>query len=84
MSTMLLIARTDAESGRLISSSVDVQDHPYMLGTTRMGKSLAEVLAHAEAQGKTGAEVDKVEKEWSESHQLCTFDQGQWIILVYN
>jgi len=76
MSTMLLIARTDAESGRLISSSVDTNDHPYMLGTTRVGKSLAEVLAHAEAQGKTGWEVDKVEKEWTESHHLCTFDQA--------
>ena len=74
---MLLIARTDAESGRLISSSVDIADHPYMLGTTRVGKSLAEVLALAEAQGKTGAEVDKVEKEWTESHELCTFDQGR-------
>lgn len=29
---MLLIARTDAESARLISSTVDVADHEFILG----------------------------------------------------
>lgn len=28
---MLVIARTDAESGRLLSSSVDAGDHPYVM-----------------------------------------------------
>lgn len=28
---MLVIARTDAESGRLLSSSVDPGDHPYVM-----------------------------------------------------
>ncbi|KAI9570181.1 isocitrate lyase and phosphorylmutase [Boletus coccyginus] len=31
---MLVIARTDAESGRLLSSSVDAGDHPYVMIST--------------------------------------------------
>lgn len=32
---MLLIARTDSESGKLLSSTVDVVDHPFILGRFR-------------------------------------------------
>ena len=46
-------------------------------GTTVPGKGLAEVIQQAEARGATGAEVDKVEKEWLEEHPLCTFNQGE-------
>lgn len=73
---MVLIARTDAESGKLISSTVDVLDHEYIKGTTVPGKGLAEVIQEAEARGATGAEVDKIEKEWLEQHPLCTFNQA--------
>jgi isocitrate lyase len=77
-STMLLIARTDSESAKLISSTVDVDDHEFIKGTTTQGsKGLAEVLAEAEARGASGAEVDKLEKEWTDSHEMCTFDQGR-------
>lgn len=76
-STMLLIARTDSESGKLISSDVDVADHEFILGTTTKGtQSLAQVLSDAELRGASGAEVDKLEQKWTESHEMCTFDQG--------
>jgi isocitrate lyase len=75
-STMLVIARTDSESGKLISSTVDIDDHEFILGTTLKGKSLAQVLAEAEASGATGPEVDLLEKEWTESHKLCTFNEA--------
>jgi isocitrate lyase len=76
-STMLLIARTDSEAAKLISSTVDTSDHEFIKGTTTKGrKSLAEVLADAEARGASGPEVDKLEKEWMDSHEICTFDQG--------
>ncbi|KAK1217469.1 mitochondrial 2-methylisocitrate lyase [Marasmius sp. AFHP31] len=39
-STMLIIARTDAESGKLISSAVDVADHEFVKGTTVPGKPI--------------------------------------------
>jgi len=77
-STMLLIARTDSESGKLISSNVDINDHEFIVGTTTKGTdSLAQVLAEAEAKGATGAEVDRLEKDWSDSHEMCTFNQGR-------
>jgi isocitrate lyase len=76
-STMLLIARTDSESGKLLSSNIDVADHEYIIGTTtKSPRGLAEVLADAEAKGATGPEIDRLEKEWISSHELCTFNQG--------
>ncbi|KAI0347990.1 isocitrate lyase [Trametopsis cervina] len=74
--TMLLIARTDAESAKLVSSTVDVLDHEFIRGTTVPGKGLAEVIQAAEARGATGAEVNKIEKEWLEEHPLCTFNEA--------
>ena len=82
-STMLLIARTDSESGKLISSNVDISDHEFIVGTTTKGTdSLAQVLAEAEAKGATGAEIDLLEKGWTESHHMCTFNEGI-VILRY-
>ncbi|KAJ7805166.1 isocitrate lyase [Mycena olivaceomarginata] len=67
-STMLLIARTDSESAKLLSSSVDAEDHEFILGTTsKVTKGLSQVLADAEARGAT----------WRrEEHPLCTFNQA--------
>ncbi|KAF8079082.1 isocitrate lyase [Lyophyllum atratum] len=76
-STMHLIARTDSESAKLISSNVDVTDQEFILGTTiESAHSLAQVLSEAEARGASGAEVDQLEKDWTASHQMVTFDQG--------
>ncbi|KAH7886193.1 isocitrate lyase [Phlebopus sp. FC_14] len=69
---MLVIARTDAESARLISSSVDIGDHPFILGTTTPGKPLAEALAAA----MDAADATRIEKEWDSTHPLMTFDQA--------
>lgn len=75
---MLLIARTDSESGKLISSNVDVTDHEFILGTTTKGTPpLAQALADAEVKGATGADIDHLEKEWTASHEMCTFNQGK-------
>ncbi|KAG6911336.1 hypothetical protein DXG01_001007 [Tephrocybe rancida] len=71
-STMHLIARTDSESGKLLSSNVDVADHEFILGTiTNGGKPLAQALAEAESRGATGAEVDQIEKDWTASHDMA-------------
>ncbi|KAL0951733.1 hypothetical protein HGRIS_008407 [Hohenbuehelia grisea] len=75
--TMLLIARTDSESAKLVSSTVDPSDHEFIIGTSTKGvKALAEVIADAEARGASGAEIDALEKNWNDSVQLCTFDQA--------
>ncbi|KAF5332559.1 hypothetical protein D9611_005088 [Ephemerocybe angulata] len=76
-STMLLIARTDSESGKLISSTVDAADHEFILGTTKTDSlPLAQVIADAEATGATGANIDRLEKKWMDEHPLTTFDQA--------
>ncbi|KAJ7044949.1 isocitrate lyase [Mycena alexandri] len=76
-STMLLIARTDSESAKLLSSSIDADDHEFIMGTTsKVSKGLAQVLSDAEARGATGAEVDALEQQWTQEHPLCTFNQA--------
>jgi isocitrate lyase len=80
---MLLIARTDAESARLLSSTVDARDHPYIRGVrTRLPDgsqrlALAEVLDRAEAEGRGGAEIDNLEAKWLSEVRLTTFDEGK-------
>ncbi|PSS29671.1 hypothetical protein PHLCEN_2v2819 [Hermanssonia centrifuga] len=74
--TMLLIARTDAESARLISSTVDVLDHEFILGTTAKGKGLAESIQHAESRGASAEEIDAVESAWLAAHPLVTFNEA--------
>ncbi|KAI0690738.1 isocitrate lyase [Cytidiella melzeri] len=74
--TMLLIARTDAESAKLLSSTVDILDHEFIRGTTVTGKGLAEVIQEAEARGASGADVNKIEQHWLEEHPLCTFNEA--------
>jgi hypothetical protein len=81
--TMLLIARTDAESARLLSSTVDARDHPYIRGApTRLPDgsrrpALAEVLDRAEADGRSAVEIDNLEAKWLSEVKLTTFDEGK-------
>ncbi|CAO1621841.1 unnamed protein product [Sympodiomycopsis kandeliae] len=78
-SANLVIARTDSESGKLISSNIDVRDHEFIKGAYNLAPgtlSLAESIARAEAQGKVGSEVDAVEKQWMDSCELLTFNQA--------
>lgn len=79
-SSNILIARTDSESAKLISSNIDVRDHAFIKGAMNLPPntlSLAESLARAEAEGKIGAEVDAVEKAWMDNCDLITFDDGE-------
>ena len=73
----LLIARTDAESGKLISSTIDVRDHQYILGAVEETEPLAEVLQCMEARGAPGLEIDEFEARWIKEHTLITFDEGK-------
>lgn len=75
-STMLLLARTDAESGKLISSTVDITDHEFVIGTTTPGVAMAEEIAEAEMRGASAEEIEAIETEWMKEHELCTFNEG--------
>jgi isocitrate lyase len=73
----LVIARTDSESGKLISSTVDARDHEYILGVADPTiEPLSEMLQAMEARGATGAEIDKAEAEWVRKARLLTFDEA--------
>lgn len=72
----LVIARTDSESGKLLSSAIDVRDHEYILGVTEDTEPLAENLQAMEFRGAPGAEIDSFEAEWVEKHKLVTLDEA--------
>jgi isocitrate lyase len=72
----LLIARTDSESGKLLSSAIDVRDHEFILGVTEDVEPLAEVLQAMELEGAPGAEIDRLEADWVMKHKLVTFDEA--------
>ncbi|KAL2255993.1 hypothetical protein VTK26DRAFT_2379 [Humicola hyalothermophila] len=73
----LVLARTDSESGKLLSSSIDVRDHEFILGVADPGvESLAETLAAMEAKGASGPEIDAFEAAWVKSTKLVTFDEA--------
>lgn len=73
----LLIARTDSESGKLISSSIDARDHEFILGVTEDAEPLAETLQAMESKGAKGEEIDAYEANWVKNHKLVTFDEGE-------
>ncbi|KAL2022977.1 hypothetical protein VTK56DRAFT_4192 [Thermocarpiscus australiensis] len=73
----LVIARTDSESGKLLSSAVDVRDHEFILGVADPAvEPLAEALAAMEAKGASGAEIDAFEADWVKNTKLVTFDEA--------
>ncbi|MCJ1476089.1 hypothetical protein MMC13_004754 [Lambiella insularis] len=73
----LIIARTDSESGKLLSSAIDARDHEYILGVTEDVEPLAETLQVMDFKGATGEEIDKFEAAWVKQHKLVTFDEGR-------
>ena len=72
----LVIARTDSESGKLISSAVDARDHEFILGVTEEVEPLAETLQVMEIEGASAEEIDVFEAEWVKKHQMMTFDEA--------
>lgn len=72
----LVIARTDSESGNLLSSAIDVRDHEYILGVNEDVEPLSETLQAMELEGATGEEIDRYEAKWVKDHTLMTFDEG--------
>jgi isocitrate lyase len=73
----LVIARTDSESGKLISSAIDVRDHEFIKGVAEEGiEPLAETIQAMELDGATGAEIDLFEANWVKNTKLVTFDEA--------
>jgi isocitrate lyase len=73
----LLIARTDSESGKLLSSAIDARDHAFIKGITqRTAEPLAEAIHNMEVAGAAGRDIDAFEANWLQSHPLLTFDDA--------
>ena len=74
----LLIARTDSESAKLISSTADGRDHEFVLGVAgaKGMVGLAETIARAEGEGQGGEAINALEESWMSGIELVTFDQG--------
>lgn len=73
----LVIARTDSESGKLLSSSIDVRDHEFILGVSDPSvENIAERLAEMEAKGASGKKIDEFEARWVKETKLVTFDEA--------
>ncbi len=73
----LVIARTDSDSGKLLSSAIDVRDHEFILGVTEDSEPLAQTLQAMELEGATGEDIDRYEADWVKKHKLMTFDEGR-------
>lgn len=77
----LLIARTDSQSGTLISSIVDSRDHEFILGVMMDEaevEPLAEILQALEREEVAPREIDAFEADWVREHRLFTFDEGNF------
>lgn len=72
----LILARTDSESGKLISSAIDVRDHEFIQGVVEPAEPLAETLQAMELGGAAGPDIDKFEAQWVKEHKLYTFDEA--------
>ena len=73
----VIVARTDAEAATLITSNIDVRDHPYILGSTNpQQKSLVSVLEEARAQGKTGKALQQVEDNWTQEAGMKLYSEA--------
>jgi isocitrate lyase len=82
----ILIARTDSESGKLLSSNIDPRDHEFLLGVADIKakniKSQSQTLYELEANGATADEINAAELKWAESHPLITFADGTFCMKV--
>ncbi|MCJ1346478.1 hypothetical protein MMC31_004695 [Peltigera leucophlebia] len=72
----LLIARTDSESGKLLSSNIDVRDHEFILGVAEDIEPLAETLQAMELEGASSADINGYEANWVKEQKLMTFDEA--------
>jgi isocitrate lyase len=73
----LVIARTDSESGKLLSSAIDIRDHEFILGVTEDVEPLSETLQMLERNGAPASEINQFEADWIKNHKLVSFDEGK-------
>ncbi|KAH7149583.1 isocitrate lyase [Dactylonectria estremocensis] len=76
-SDLLAIARTDAEAATLITTTIDPRDHAFIIGNTNPSlQPLNDLMIAAEREGKTGAELQRIEDQWLTAANLLRFDDA--------
>lgn len=77
-SDLVIVARTDSEAATLISSTIDVRDHYFIVGATNpeVEISLSEALDNAISEGATGERLTQIENEWKEKAGLKLFHEA--------
>eukprot|EP00127_Corallochytrium_limacisporum_P006527 Clim_evm58s229 gene=Clim_evmTU58s229 len=62
---LIIVARSDAEAATLLNNNVDPRDHCFIYGSTNPNlKGLNEQLRIWREEGKSGAELAKLEQGW--------------------
>ncbi|TQS35135.1 hypothetical protein Golomagni_04452 [Golovinomyces magnicellulatus] len=73
----ILIARTDSQSGKLLSSAIDVRDHEFILGVVDDKlEPLSETLQAMEQRGATPDEIEAYELCWLKNTKIMTCDEA--------
>ncbi|KIN06425.1 hypothetical protein OIDMADRAFT_155552 [Oidiodendron maius Zn] len=76
-SDLLAIARTDAEAATLITTTIDPRDHAYIIGSTNPNiQPLNDLMIAAERAGKSGAQLQAVEDQWTAQAGLKVFNDA--------
>jgi isocitrate lyase len=76
-SSLLAIARTDAEAATLITTTIDPRDHAFILGCTNPNlQPLSDMMRAAEQAGKLGPELQTIEDAWLAQAGLKRFDDA--------
>lgn len=74
---LLAVARTDAEAATLITTTIDPRDHAYILGSTNPTlQPLNDLMIVAEQAGKSGAELQAIEDQWTIQAGLKLFNDA--------
>ncbi|QLL32326.1 hypothetical protein HG536_0C04950 [Torulaspora globosa] len=78
-SDLIVVARTDSEAATLISSTIDVRDHYFIVGATNPeveAQPFAEVMDKAILAGASGPELAQIEAQWCKKAGLKLFHEA--------
>lgn len=78
-SDLVIVARTDSEAATLISSTIDVRDHYYVVGATNPeveDQPFAEVMDKAILAGASSSELAQIEAQWCKKAGLKLFHEA--------
>ena len=74
---LLAVARTDSEAATLLTSTIDLRDHAFILGMTNPAlQPLNDLMVAAEHAGKSGEQLQAIEDQWLAQASLKLFDDA--------